>query len=366
VITKIIEAFFRHKLLLLLPPILIPAIVTPLAIMANPPVYETSVGVWVGRPAYLTYKDDNTSAWVTGVQSQSGKLAELLRTRAFIDDVAKRTSLAPLAGSPAGESRLGDLIARSVVIGASTAGPGTAGAAASEHLLVIRVQSGTAQVAYELCKAIVDAYQEKTAADQADEASVAADFYQSQLQDAQQKLTKASQDLRRYVAAQQAAGIDSAIDDGPGSLPAAMLDPRLGALQDNVQTAQFAFKQAQTGLDQAQQGALIAAQGQQYSFQILDAPQMPTSATPQTKKIVVYPIAAAVGGLVLSAVLLVLIVASDRSIRSEADLMAGMRLLGAVPHLRLRRVPKGLRPVATRRAIGAVAGAALPAPGGAK
>lgn len=364
-ITKIIEAFFRHKFLLLLPPFLIPAIVTPLAVMANPPLYETSVGVWVGRPAYLTYKDDNTSSWVTGVQSQSGKLGELLRTRAFIDDVAKRTSLAPLAGSPAGEARLADLISRSVVIGATAAGPATGAGSTSEHLLVIRVQAGTAQLSYELCKAIVDAYQEKTAADQADEASVAADFYQSQAQDAQQKLTKASQDLRRYVAAQQAAGIDTATD-GPGSLPAAILDPRLGALQDNVQTAQFAFKNAQTALDQAQQGALIAAQGQQYSFQVLDAPQLAASATPQTKKIIVYPIAAAVGGLILSTIVLVLLVATDRSIRSETDVMPGVRLLGAVPHLRLRRVPRGLRQVATRRAIGAVAGAALPAPGGAK
>ena len=56
-IRKIFEALFRHKFLLLLPPILIPAIVTPIAFLTTPPVYETSVGVWVDRPAYLEYKD---------------------------------------------------------------------------------------------------------------------------------------------------------------------------------------------------------------------------------------------------------------------------------------------------------------------
>jgi hypothetical protein len=62
--------------------------------------------------------------------------------------------------------------------------------------------------------------------------------------------------------------------------------------------------------------------------------------------------------------LLVILVASDRSLRSDADVLPGVRVLGTVPGLRLKRVPKQLRAVATRRAIGAPAGAALPAAGG--
>ena len=60
--------------------------------------------------------------------------------------------------------------------------------------------------------------------------------------------------------------------------------------------------------------------GQQYGFQVLDPPQLPTVATPQTKKIMIYPLAAAVAGLGLMGLLLVLLVASDRSVRSEMDL----------------------------------------------
>jgi hypothetical protein len=320
--------------------------------------------VWIDRPAYFNTRD-GSNAWVSAVQTQSGRLSELLRTRAFLTDVVQRTSLASLAGSAAGQTRLADLVARDVTIG--SAASATATAAASEHLLVIRVQGATAQISYELCKAIVDSYQEKTAADQADQASVAVDFYTSRLQGSQQQLTKAGQDLRRYAAIVQANSADSSQPDTSSSgLTAAMLDPKLGALQSNLQAAQLDVHSAQAALNQAQQDAMMSEQGQQYGFQVLDAPQLATTATPQIKKIIIYPIAALVVGLGLTGMLLVLMVASDRSVRSEQDLAPGLRVLGTVPTLQLKRVPKKLRSVATRRAIGAPAGMALPLPGGAK
>jgi uncharacterized protein involved in exopolysaccharide biosynthesis len=334
-------------------------------------VFETTVSVWVDHPAYLSYKDDTTNTWVTGVQTQSSRLSELLRTRAFVVDVAQRTSLAPLVGSTSGENRINELITRGVTVGApaNTTGPTTSTTTpnASEHLLVIRVQAASAQVSYELCKAIVDAYQEKMAADQSDQASLAADFYQSRLQDAQTQMSKATSDLRRYVASHQADIADSTLSDpNQQGLTAAMLDPRLGALQDSVLASQNAVKSAQAALDQAQQEAMMSAEGQQYGFQVLDPATMPTVATPQTKKIVIYPVAALVAGLALTALLLMLFVASDRSVRADTDLAPGVRVLGTIPFLQVKRIPKKLRPVATRRAMGAAAGASLPAPGGAR
>ncbi|MGI9146806.1 MAG: hypothetical protein ACR2IK_09705 [Chloroflexota bacterium] len=358
-IRKLLETFFKHKLLLLLPAVLIPAIVSPLAVMANPPVYETSVSVWIDRPAYLTTKDTATP-WVTEVQTQTGRLSELLRTRAFVADVASRTSLAAANNSVAGQARLSALIAQGVTIGSA---PGGTGPNTSEHLLVIKVAAPTAQLSYELCKSIVDAYQEKTAADQSDQAGVAVDFYQSRVQDAQQALTKASGDLRRYTSAREADGADLSPDRAAGAVSAAMLDPKLSALQSNVQAAQLDFNSAEAALTRAQQDAVASVQGLQYGFQVLDPPELPTAPTNQVKKVVIFPIAAAIAGLMLSGMLMVLLVASDRSVRSETDLAPGLRLLGSVPLLNLKNVPKKLRYGATRRAIGATAGMALPAVG---
>ncbi len=315
-IRKILEAMFRHKLLILLPALIIPAIVTPIAIRLTPPVYETGVSVWIDRPAYLNVKDTSTP-WISPVETQASRLNDLLHTRAFLNDVAQRTSLAPLTQTAAGEQALTDLVTRGVTIGSGAVTPGAAPtpANASEHLLVVRVQAPSAQVSYELAKAIVDAYQEKTAADQADQASIGVDFYQQQVQDAQQQLNKANQDLRRYVVAQQDAGDSTQTDPNQQNLSAVMLDPKLGTLQANVQAAQLAANNAQAALNQAQQDATAAAQGQQYGFQILDPAEMPTAPTVQTKKIIIYPIAAVVIGLGLE-------LHAARAARSERSLDA--------------------------------------------
>jgi hypothetical protein len=306
----------------------------------------------------LSYKD-GTNQWTSPVVSQSNRLAELLRTRAFVDDVAQRTSLAPLTSTTAGENRVMDLVTRGVTL---------SGSGASEHLLIIRVQAPTAQVSFELAKAIVDAYQEKTAADQSDQAGVAVDFFQQRVDDTQAAATKASSELRRYVTARQLSGADTQAitDTGPDGALAALMDPKLANLQNAVQQAQLDLNNAQSALKQAQQDSMVATQGQQYGFQVLDPPQLPTAPVSQLKKIIIYPIAAVIVGLGLSAMLLVLLLASDRSIRTEADLPQGLRALGSLPRLQLRNVPKKLRDGATRRAIGAPIGAALPASGGTK
>src|SRR5215211_1435900 len=101
-IEKLLEAFFRHKLLILLPPVLIPLIVGPVALLTVPVYYESWAGVWVERPTYLAYKDTGNQ-YNTPAQNESLRLNELLRTRAFLSEVAGQTNLAPLLNTPRGE-----------------------------------------------------------------------------------------------------------------------------------------------------------------------------------------------------------------------------------------------------------------------
>ena len=48
-IRRVLEAFFRHKLLLLLPPLLIPAVVTPVVVATAPTVYGGQIKCWGSR-----------------------------------------------------------------------------------------------------------------------------------------------------------------------------------------------------------------------------------------------------------------------------------------------------------------------------
>jgi uncharacterized protein involved in exopolysaccharide biosynthesis len=354
---KLSEAFFRHKLLLLLPLILIPGIVTPVAVLATPVTYDTAVAVWVDHPTYLDY-NDGTSPYITPAQNQANRLTELLHTRTFQGDVAKRTSMASLVGSPTGDARISDLFSRAVTVGRS-----------GDHVLTVQVQGPTPQLAFDLSNAIIDAYQEKTAADLADQSSTAVAFYQDRLQQTQQALSKATQDLHRYLATLAANSDDpSAVTTSAtgGLSPAVANDPKAVVLQSAVTSAQTDYDNARKAVDQAQFNTSAALQGQQVGFQVLDPPQMPTFATRPIKKIIIYPIAALAAGLLLSAVVLVIVVVGDRSARGEYDLDPSLRVLGVVPVLNMKRTPKRFRGVATRRAIGAVAGAALPAFAGEK
>jgi hypothetical protein len=107
-ITKFLEAFFRHKLLVLLPPVLIPLIVGPWALVTAPIYFESFAGIWVDKPQYLAYNDFSPYSAPSG--QQSARLAEQLKTRTFLMDVAKRTPLAPLVGNPKGEERIAQIV----------------------------------------------------------------------------------------------------------------------------------------------------------------------------------------------------------------------------------------------------------------
>ena len=354
---KLLETLFRHKFLLLLPPILIPILVGPPALLTAPVTYETYAGIWVDRPTYLTYADD-WNRYITPAQNQSGRLLELLKTRSFVDDVARRTSLAPLLGTARGEDRIQRVV-----------GDGLGVVTSGSHLLVLRFRADTPALAYEVLNAIVEGFKDNAANDQINQAGLATSFYQSRLDDAQKRLDDAQMALQQYVASNprysDPTRSSASSSSNPSAAPAASApDPQLAALQREVDFNQAELERVRKSLDQASLDASASLQGQELDFQVVDSPQMPTTATRQVKNRLVLPVAGFVGGLVLSAVLLVLLMASDRSVRSEADLGQSVRVLGVVPRLKLKRLPKRAGPDVARRAIGFVAGSALPAPSG--
>jgi uncharacterized protein involved in exopolysaccharide biosynthesis len=351
---RLIETFFRHKLLLLLPPILIPLLVGPPALLTAPISYESYAGIWVDRPTYLNYQTDWNS-YITPAQNQSGRLTELVKTQSFLDDVAKRTSLAPLVGTPRGEDRVQRTIADGLGVVAS-----------GKNLLVLRFRADTPQLAYEVLTGIVDAFNDNAANDEINQASLATSFYQSQLDDARTQLDAAQTALQQYVASnpRYTDTVKSTTSGGQPSLVLGQpLDPQLAQLQHEVDFNQTEVARQRNTLEQAKISASAALQGQELGFQVLDAPQMPTTALRQTRNRLIIPLAGLLVGIVLSALALVLLMAGDRAVRNESDL-GDVRVLGIVPTLKNKRLPKRAGPHAARRAIGFVAGSALPAPAG--
>lgn len=357
--TKILEAFFRHKVLILLPIVLIPLLVGPIALISAPVYYESWMGVWVDRPQYLTFSQSGWNQYITPAQNQANSLNEQLRTRSFVMDIAKRTQLAPLVGNAKGEDRILSIFNTGLSITPT-----------GDHLLVIHFRADTARLSYDLLNATLDAFKENASTDRVNQASLAISFYQSQLQDAQDQLTKLTSTARQYIASNPRLG---SLSPQPGTqtdpvLPVTSTDAQLADLMGQIQFQQKEIDRLRGTLSQAQFDASAGLEAQDLGFQVIDAAQVPSAPTRALRKQLIYPIAGLAAGFAFAAILLVLLVAGDRAVRSEGDLPTTARVLGVMPQLKLklRRVPKSARRDAMRRAIGFAAGTALPAPGGSK
>jgi uncharacterized protein involved in exopolysaccharide biosynthesis len=362
-ILKFVETFFRYKWLILLPPILIPLIVGPIAVMNAPAYYETGAGIWVDRAGSNVGLpgSDGFNQYISPAQNQINRISDLLRTRAFVLDVASRTPYAEIVKTPAGEEAFRQMFFHGFSMFPS-----------GERVLSIRFRGANPQLTVQIVNSFIDTFKDKLTSDRVAQAEVATGFYEGRLKTAQDTLDKANEALRRYIAANpRLTTIDP--DRGPAAsgaarlgLPASAIDPTMSDLLRQQELAQKDVEGLKAALENARLDAAASIQGNEVGFQLVDAAQVPTKPTRERRKALIFPAAGFVVGAGLSAALLVLLVASDRTVRTENDLAQIARVAGVVPRLRLKDGAKRGGLEATRRAIGFSAGALLPSPSGAK
>ena len=266
---RLLEAFFRHKWLVLLPAILIPLLVVPVAFVTTPPQFESRASVWVDRPTYLRYAE-RPEILTSPAGEHGGTLAELLRTSSFRADVAKRTHLAPLAENAQGERKLDQYFKKSVFLAPN-----------GDHLLSLRARGGSPEEAQQVAQAVIAAYQERAAADRQQQAQLAVSFYE-------QRLRTGRNDI----------------------------------LADRIRNA----------LENAQYDYAVAQQSQEVAFRVVDAPTLPAERTGVVSKgLVVVTILSLVTGVTLSALVLLALTRMDNSVRTVGELLPVVPVLGSVP-----------------------------------
>ena len=97
-----------------------------------------------------------------------------MRTQAFLNDVAKRSSLAPLVGSENGEQRIQSILQRNLAILPS-----------GNNLLSLRSRGATPELSFEVVNASVETFKEKADADRSSQADLAIPFYGARLREAE-------------------------------------------------------------------------------------------------------------------------------------------------------------------------------------
>jgi capsular polysaccharide biosynthesis protein len=343
-IERLLEAFFRHAVLILLPIVVIPLDVAA-AMLSTPPQYEAQAGMWVEQATYLSYSTDDINRYLPPAMNQKNRLAELMQTRSFLSEVANDTPLAPIIGDANGDDALRQLFARDFEA-----------AATGDHLLTLRFRAEDRDDAVVVLDKMVAAFKARAAADRYGQAQVAITFYKSRVTDAEAELAAARNGLAKYLAENPAVAAALAV----AASDPARFDPKYAEVQRGVDTAQKDADAARSSLERAELDVAAGVQGLELGFRIVDP--VLASATPsrQLRKVLIYPIAALLLGLILGASLLLLFALSDRSVRSLADLGPDVVILGVLPHLRPRGVARRPGAAVTRRAVGFLAGAVVP------
>jgi uncharacterized protein involved in exopolysaccharide biosynthesis len=227
----------------------------------------------------------------------------------------------------------------------------------------LRYRAPTPQLSVQVLSAVIDSYKARSTSDRTGQATLAISFYESRVQAAEEKLQESTEALRGYIAGNPRLADTSR---GGTAASAAIADPQLTEFQRRVEADQREAERTRAALEKARFDVEASLEGQDLGFPVVDPPRAPTSSSRDLRKMLIFPIAGMLGGVAISAMLLVLLIAGDRTIRSEAELASTGRVLGMVRHLRVKRIPRKARADATRRAIGFVAGAALPVFGKAK
>lgn len=342
-IARVLEAFFRHTLLIVLPMITIPFVVG-VALYAIPPQYEAQAGMWVEQATYLTHTDD-VNRYLSPALNQKNRLLELMQTRTFLFAIAGKTSLVALTTAPGGYEQLAAMFATD--FDASAVG---------DHLLVLRFRSEQRDTALNVLTTLVEEFKSRYAADRYGQARVAISFYEARLSEAEAQLVSARSALAKYLAANPS--VATALTTS--GLDAARVNVGFAEAQRAVDVAQRGADSARDSLERAKLDVSAGAQSFDLGFRLTDAPQTSQSASRQLKKLLLYPVAAIVLAIALSASLLALFTLSDRSVRSLADLGPDAVIIGVLPHLRVIGVTRRPGPAIARRAVGFVAGAIVP------
>ena len=339
---RLLETFFRHRLLLLGPVALVIAGSIGWVVI-QPPAYDSSVRMWVERQTLVP--DPNSNPYLSPAQEQAAVLTELLSTKYFDSKVGKRSRLADSirtgaagsqdgmmtrvtqalaralgrAGSPAelSSSQVDDQVAaiissRTIVI---PTGP---------EVITLTFRAGSSDLAARVAQAIADQYLEETLANQRVQADAAVAFYTSQMKQSQADLSVA----------------DKAVDDylltNPGQRGAnAIPDARLVQLRRDDDAAHQRLQTVQDKLDQARLNRVALDQVGVNGLRVLDRAEAPTSPSSIRK----VALEATGVGLVLATLIVVVGVLvltwMDSTIRrpQEVEDILDLRPVGSVPRV---------------------------------
>lgn len=335
---RLLETFFRHRLLLLGPVALV--IVGAVGwVLIQPPTFDSSVRVWVERQTLVPNPNDNP--YLTPAQQQAGTLSELISTKYFCVKVGKRSPLAESirAAADSNQGGIRTRLLRAVGLGGPPARltsaqlddqvyaavlSNTLVAATGPEIITVTFRAGNPEMAQLVAQAVVDQYMDETLSNQRVQSDAAVAFYSSQVKQSQADMAVSDKAVDDYLLANPSQRSVNAIPDA-----------RMLQLRRDDDAAHQRLQSVLDKLDQARLNRVALDQTGVAGVRILDKAEVPTAPS-SIKKTVLSAVGAS---LVLAALIIVvgvlLLTWLDSTIRrpQEVETILDLRPVGSVPRV---------------------------------
>jgi hypothetical protein len=287
--------------------------------------YGSIATVWVERPAAFSGSSvTEFNPYISPAQNQTAGLRELLATQSFVTAVARdvdKTEVVP-------ESRIREVRSNTSII------------PFGEHVVYIQYESRNPNEVGVTVKAILDRFTSDYSAQIKNKATIAANFYGTQIGPAKAAYDKSNAALQEYIR-----GKPQLASANLQNLPtSAVADVEFAKLIEAQLSAKENYNRILTSYDETRIAA-ISTEGISPYFAVLDQPSVAFDVLPSKKTLLIKPIIGGVAGLIVSAIALVVIWRVDRKVRLPTDLaFLGANLeIVSLPKLatpRRRRWPK--------------------------
>jgi uncharacterized protein involved in exopolysaccharide biosynthesis len=320
VLLRLLESYFRHRWLNLVPMLLMGALAVVFTLRA-PQTYISGGVLFVQNDSLLSTLvpiGDSGWSWSTPAQVTANEIGELLRTEAFVRFAIQRTDLeAQMQGGPEAVERtiweFREAVSLNVI---------------GEKLVGFGASHEDPEIAHQIATATIDAYTEWKLNSERQESQVAQAFFAEQLGPYQEDLDQARAELQAYLAEHPAPVRGERPEQEQTEI--ARLQAIVADASQQVKDTLAKEQEARLALSKAESNA-----NQAYS--VIDAPKVPTDPSGSLKDLVMQSAIFVILGIGLSGACVVGGMLLDRSFRLLIDVQHGLALpvLATIPLARL-------------------------------
>ena len=318
VVLRLIDKFFRHLWLYLVPIVLVGAVGVWTA-MSGEKTFQSVGTLKIERGAAVAEvtgsEQDPGFGWETPAGATSQSMGALLRTQTFVDDVATAAGLEDMID--AGTLTLDEVRAS---IGVYPDGA---------RLVKVVGTNARPDVANQLAVGAIESYIESVQENESSDANVAIAFLRSKLPEYEAEVATAQTELETWLAEHP--------DPDAGETRPSDQQVELDRLQETVRLREERLTEVQTDIEQQELSVEQKEAEVRQRIEVIDPPQEPFAPQPTAKKAVLTVAMALVLGSLLSLFAVVIATILDRSILFPGDVKERLdrRVLAVVPKARV-------------------------------